>query len=258
MGFTLLFIKIISKYILVKLELCEIKYNFLIKYIYLNNFGLMKNKEHKKLVFISDTHSFHRRFDIPEGDFIIHCGDISGMSKVEELVDFTDWFSSLPHKYKILIPGNHDLIFEDNCDRAREITDAENIIVLIEQGIELEGIKFWGSPITPFFCNWAFNRFRGPLIEKHWDNIPNDTDVLITHGPPSGILDKCSNREKVGCEDLLNRIKLVKPKYHAFGHIHHSYGIYKGKDTTFINASLLNDDYIITNKPIVIEYDFSI
>jgi Icc-related predicted phosphoesterase len=129
-----------------------------------------------------------------------------------------------------------------------------DIFYLNDNGISLKGIKFWGSPIQPAYNNWAFNRQRGEAINRHWKLISSKTDILITHGPPFGILDKTNSEENTGCQDLLKKVKEIKPKYHLFGHIHEAYGIWKDENTTFINASLLDHRYKLTNVPIYIKY----
>lgn len=142
-----------------------------------------------KLVCISDTHSLHRRLQsIPDGDVLIHAGDCLGQGTLENIEDFNDWLGSLPHRHKIVIAGNHDWAFQETPELARQaLTSA---IYLEDSGVEIEGVRFWGSPWTPIFMNWAFMLGRGePLYEK-WQLIPDDTDVLITHGPPQGIGDE--------------------------------------------------------------------
>lgn len=211
-----------------------------------------------KLVFISDTHGQHKKFQIPEGDFIIHCGDVSTRGLESEILEFAEWFSSLPHKYKIMIPGNHDFMFERNYDSAKNIMDSRDIICLIDSEVEIEGIKFWGSPVTPYFHSWAFNRFRGSDIEKHWNKIPDDVDVLITHGPPSymeNYLSRVLEGEDVGCEDLYRTIMRIKPKISCFGHIHEGYGTHQSEETLFINCSLLNRRYSPLNSPVEVLYE---
>ncbi len=211
-----------------------------------------------KLVFISDTHNKHDRFEIPDGDIVIHCGDVSGMGRKNEILNFADWFSELPHKHKIMIPGNHDFLFEKEYGVAANITESRGIICLIDNFAEVEGIKFWGSPITPWFYNWAFNRFRGSSIEHHWNKIPDGIDVLLTHGPPSYVnpLSVVKNdNEDVGCEDLYKAIMRIKPKINAFGHIHEGYGYKYHEDVLFLNCSLLDENYYPKNSPIEIKYD---
>lgn len=204
-----------------------------------------------KIVCISDTHNQHEAFKIPDGDMLIHAGDFSSSGRLKELTNFNTWLGTLPHKYKIIIAGNHDFLFEREPNLAKSLIT--NAIYLEDSGIVLEGLKFWGSPVSPRFFNWAFNRSRGKEIKAHWDLIPSDTDVLITHGPPYNILDKVYSGEKVGCVDLYNKIKEVMPKVCIFGHIHEGYGSIVENRVTYINASSVNVRYKPVNEPIVID-----
>ena len=124
------------------------------------------------------------------------------------------------------------------------ILDIDNLHYLEDSGVEIEGIKFWGSPVTPPFFNWAFMK-EPDAIKKHWGAIPDDTDYLITHGPAHTILDYVGRNGQggVGCPHLLDAIERVNPKYHVFGHIHDMYGTKIVNETTHINASVLNDRY---------------
>ena len=141
--------------------------------------------------------------------------------------------------------------FEDHRrSTAEAILKDAGIIYLNDTGIEISGFKFWGSPIQPEFFDWAFNRERGKDIRQHWDMIPDDIDVLLTHGPAFGILDWCAHGARVGCEDLLEVIEKIKPKIHAFGHIHESYGMREIGNTVFVNACNLDERYKFKNPPI--------
>jgi Icc-related predicted phosphoesterase len=219
-----------------------------------------------KIVFISDTHTLHGRMinEIPEGDVLVHCGDVSSRGLGSEIQDFLVWFSSLPHKNKIFIAGNHDFGFQyrDNVlQKSLEILKDKNVHYLEDSGIEIEGIKFWGSPWTPPFYNWAF-MLKEDLIKEKWDLIPDDTNVLITHGPPEGILDLVYYDVKnVGCPELRKRVSELKDlKIHSFGHIHEEYGskILEENGPIFINASTCNLRYNPWNKPILIEVETDI
>jgi Icc-related predicted phosphoesterase len=168
-------------------------------------------------------------------------------------MDFIHWFNGLNYKYKVFIAGNHDFYFERRTVAEIKSLLPENCFYLCDSEVEIEGVKFWGSPITPWFLNWAFNRFRGKNIRQHWALIPADTDVLITHGPPAGILDATVHGNSTGCADLLQKIVEVKPKFHLFGHIHEAYGAKKHGDTMFVNASLLNEDYKLVNQAVLLE-----
>ena len=206
-----------------------------------------------KFVIISDTHGQHKNLTLPKGDVIIHAGDISQRGKESEIIDFLNWFKDLDFKYKIFIAGNHDFFFEETSEKDIQRIIPENIIYLCDSGVEVENIKIWGSPITPWFYDWAFNRPRGAQIALHWQLIPHDTDILITHGPVFGQLDKTTRGENVGCEDLLHAIDKIKPKIHICGHIHEGYGQTTSSKTKFINASVLDEKYALVNPPITFE-----
>jgi len=208
-----------------------------------------------KLTFISDTHSRHKTLAIESGDVLIHCGDFTNRGSFEDTKSFAHYMSVQDFKYKVVIAGNHDFCFEDDRKQVAEQYLADkDIIYLNDTGTTIEGLKFWGSPVQPAFFNWAFNRERGKDICKHWDMIPDDTDILITHGPAYGILDKTFKGENVGCSDLLDKVKQIKPKIHAFGHIHEAYGQSEEDGTIFINACNVDKNYCLVNPPIVIEH----
>jgi Icc-related predicted phosphoesterase len=207
-----------------------------------------------KIVAISDTHNRHQSLVLPKGDMLIHAGDVSSQGKQSQVEDFLKWFSKQDFKYKIFIAGNHDFFFERMPEDYIKLLIPENVIYLNDSGVEIEGIKIWGSPVQPWFYDWAFNRQRGEDIKKHWDLIPLSTDILITHGPAKGILDKTIQNVETGCEDLLNKIKEIRPKYFIFGHIHEGYGMVEKKGTTFINASVLDVQYQLANEPVEFDY----
>jgi Icc-related predicted phosphoesterase len=205
-----------------------------------------------KIVFISDTHGKHDELQLPKGDMLIHAGDVSPRGTLPQMQAFLDWFEKQPFKYKIFIAGNHDFIAERNPVLFESLIPT-NCIYLKNSGIEIEGIYIWGSPITPWFYDWAFNRHRGKAIAPYWERIPENTDILVTHGPPFGILDETVTGFKVGCEELEKRLKDLNVKIHVFGHIHEAYGVKKVGETTFINASVLNINYKMCNQPVVQE-----
>lgn len=206
-----------------------------------------------KIVAISDTHTQHSSLDLPNGDMVIHAGDVSYKGTEKEIKDFYEWFGNLPFQYKVFIAGNHDFYFEKFSNEQIEAELPPGIIYLNDSGVEIEGLKIWGSPIQPWFYSWAFNRVRGEQIRKHWDLIPLDTDILITHGPAYGVLDRTIHGLPVGCEDLLHKIKKVNPKYFICGHIHEGYGMREVHGTTYINASVLDVRYQMVNRPVVFE-----
>lgn len=214
-----------------------------------------------KIVFISDTHSKHNHIpndDIESGDIIIHSGDFSSRGYKHEVINFLSWFSDLNFRYKIFIAGNHDFLFQDDPKVCSEILSKyPNVIYLQDNGVEVDGIKIWGSPWQPTFYNWAFNLpRRGSEILSKWKMVPGDTDILITHGPPHGILDLIGDNTNCGCELLSVEVdQYIVPKIHSFGHIHYSYGTSKINETMYINASSLGEDYNYKNKPIKIIYE---
>jgi Icc-related predicted phosphoesterase len=190
---------------------------------------------------------------------LVHCGDISSRGRQQEVEDFVGWYESLGFKHKLLIAGNHDFMFEDNPEEALRIlgSKGKSITYLNDSGVEIDGIKFWGSPVTPRFFDWAFNRDAD--IQYHWNMIPYDTNVLITHGPPYGILDLTVREGKpVGCHYLRRRLFDLKDlKVHSFGHIHEGFGqqVGDGEDfegVHFVNASYLDHRYRAVNSPVII------
>lgn len=207
-----------------------------------------------RIVIISDTHSMHRQVKVPEGDLLIHAGDCLGVGTLKELEDLNDWLGSLPHRHKVMIAGNHDWCFQTDPEAARQrLTEA---VYLEDSGITVGGLKLWGSPWIPVFFDWAFNLERGEALAERWAQIPDGTDVLVTHGPPAGILDKVSNGshdESVGCADLLAAVERVKPRLHVFGHIHEGHGRQETRDTVFINASTCLASFKPLNPPVVID-----
>lgn len=209
----------------------------------------------KKIIAISDTHFKQEEVNIPDGDFLVHAGDISaGKGSINQLQSFNEWLGTLPfdRNHIIITPGNHDFVFRDKHKLAMKIMS--NARVLIDKEVIVDGIKFYGSPWQPWFGNWCYNLPRGIALQEKWAMIPKDADVVITHGPPHGILDYAPmSMEHCGCYDLLDRINEVKPKYHIFGHIHNGYGVEKNNHTVFVNASICDEGYRAVNKPVVVE-----
>lgn len=210
-----------------------------------------------RIVAISDTHSRHEKMPpLPDGDILIHAGDATVSGSFDEIIEINRWFGTLPHKHKILVAGNHDWLFEKSPDMARALMT--NAIYLQDETVVLEGLKIFGAPWQPRFFDWAFNVTRGVPIARKWALIPTDTDILITHGPPHGILDGVIDRwtgesAAVGCEELLPVIQRIQPRLHIFGHIHAGYGQVKIDRTQFVNASICNEAYSPIHLPIVID-----
>jgi len=208
-----------------------------------------------RIVCISDTHGQHTKLSVPDGDVLIHAGDFMAFGDTpKEVVDFNQWLGKQPHRHKVVIAGNHDLMFERHPGAARELLG--NAIYLENSGAEIAGFTIWGSPVQPEFNNWAFNVARGAAIRRYWKMIPANTDVLVTHGPPFGVLDKAHpSSAHVGCEELAKAVEQIKPGLHVFGHIHGGHGLSSSKDTQFVNASVVNEAYRLVHEPQVVEIE---
>lgn len=187
-----------------------------------------------RIVCVSDTHGYHELTEVPEGDVLVHAGDVCRYGGLEDVDEFNRWLGKLPHRYKVVICGNHDWCFQEKPAEARaRLTHAT---YLQDSGCEIEGLTFYGSPWTPLFCDWAFMLSDAVLVEK-WALIPPRVDVLITHGPPHGVLDMTRRGECAGSDTLFRRVLEVKPRLHVFGHIHEAAGRFDHDGTAFLNAS---------------------
>ncbi|MDT0646962.1 metallophosphatase domain-containing protein [Zunongwangia sp. F260] len=201
-----------------------------------------------KITCISDTHGRHSELTLPTADVLVHAGDFTEAGTKKETLDFLDWFSRQEHEHKVLIAGNHDFFLEKN-QKQLDFLPA-NIHYLNDSGTKIGKYNFWGSPVTPGNSNWAFERARGKSIRKHWEKIPENTNVLITHTPPYKIMDILDNGTAIGCEELQRYVDTIEPQLHIFGHIHNSYGSVRTKKTLFINSSCLDGRYRNINAPI--------
>ena len=250
------------------------------------------------IVCISDTHS-SGELNLPNGEILIHAGDLTRKGSRSELEQVLSWFKSLTNfRLKLIIAGNHDVALDQtyyetqwrrfhskkedseqiiNMFKDPKLQEKYGIIYLQDQTFvdPKTQLKFYGmfvslneisklrvfcfSPWQPEFCAWAFNVKRdSEQIRSIWNQIPLDTDILITHGPPYGILDSTTRNEHVGCKVLYERLQLVKPKLHVFGHIHEAYGKQQGDgqqlSTIFVNAATCDLRYHPVQLPIVIDF----
>ncbi len=207
-----------------------------------------------KIIAIADTHGLHHNVEIPEGDVLIVAGDICSWGRLSEIEEFSVWLSTQPCRYRIVIAGNHDETFQANRATAEKalVQGSDDIIYLQDSSVTIEDVTFYGSPWTPTFFDWHFMADRGEEIRRKWSMIPDNTDVLITHGPPAEILDKVRGVPQ-GCTDLLEKISQIEPEYHIFGHIHEEYGVVTKEHTTLINASVCDERYRPINKPVIFE-----
>lgn len=207
-----------------------------------------------KIISLSCTHSRYKSVSTPKADVLVHCGDWD-CTHSDSLKRFADWLDEQPATHKIVVAGNHDKFAECHDEMTRDILK-DHCHYLRDSGVEIEGVKFWGSPWTPLFGNWSFMLPRGYEMKKIWDNIPEGIDVLITHGPPMGILDQVNYANgvpkcNVGCLELLNAVKRIKPKVHMFGHIHENHGTEQHDETLFVNCALVDDYNYLIKEPIV-------
>lgn len=196
-------------------------------------------RESLTIVCISDTHQLHRELDVPDGEILIHAGDFTMFSKSSSaILDFNDWLGELPHRHRIVVPGNHEFFLEADPTRRRLLSNAT---VLIDEGVEVMGLKIWGSPITTQYGG-AFGRISPSDRIRLYSTIPEDIDVLVTHGPPHGILDMPPGSGRhAGCPELRDAVARLKPRLHVFGHIHSASGTEHTEHTLYVNAALMGE-----------------
>jgi Icc-related predicted phosphoesterase len=241
-----------------------------------------------RITHISDTHNKHNQLNglLPGGDLLIHSGDISSLGRKSEVERFVKWFNDIDnYTNKVFIAGNHDMTFdreqllrdklayfegkteydtecaEGKPDWLKELLGIHlrpNVSYLENSDVTIDGIKIWGSPVTPSFgYGWGFNKDRGYDINEVWNTIPMDTNIVITHGPIYGYCDRTSREGlNVGCADLYHRLNEVKPQLHFSGHIHEAYG-YRNTDWGYaFNGCNCDLSYLVNNKPMTFDYDF--
>lgn len=199
----------------------------------------------------------HNRLQPPEGDVLIHAGDFCNEGKLPEVKSFAAWLKKQPYRRKIVVAGNHDwpLYREKERAEAESLLEDAGAIYLRDSATMICGNVVYGSPWQPEFCNWAFNLPRGHQLREKWKLIYDNTDVLVTHGPPYKVLDFVPRGEFVGDSDLLARLGQISPKLHVFGHIHYSRGEHHMAGTHFVNAAICNEAYAPVHKPIVVELE---
>ena len=205
---------------------------------------------HMRVVCISDTHGLEGELSVPSGDLLIHAGDIGFFEYGTQAIElFNAWLGTLPHRWKVLTAGNHDFWLASDPSLRRLITNAT---LLLNESVTVGPAKIWGSPITvhpdaAFGCS-------DPAKRAHvYGQIPIDTDIVITHGPPYGILDRAPGDPPYGDRELRQAIVRVRPILHVFGHAHAGNGVLQTQHTTFINASLFGTDGSLSNRPIVVD-----
>lgn len=210
---------------------------------------------------ISDTHGLHKALDgfMPEADVLIHAGDLTMNGTKAETIKAVEWLNEQTERYSsvIFVAGNHDWFFEaamtQNVESEIRERLCKKVIYLRDSGVDIAGLYVYGSAYTPRFFDWAFNADRGIAIRQRWDAIPAYTNILVTHGPPMGILDRVGT-EHVGCADLRLAVARIKPQVHCFGHIHR-YGTFDNGTTKFFNAAIVDEKYRPVHRPLVTEIE---
>ncbi len=211
-----------------------------------------------KITCISDTHQLHDQLIIPPCDMIIHAGDFTNRGKMDEVRNFVEWYAAQDSKYKILVCGNHEVEISKNPEFLSKYCMENDIILLHNSHVEINGLKIFGSPYSKKFGNWAY-ALPDVELDKIWSIMDSDIDILVTHGPAFFRLDKCPGGN-VGSASLNSHIdvRLTKLKLHVAGHIHESRGT-SLESTNYdkyiaVNASICGIPYsdIIIN-PITIE-----
>jgi Icc-related predicted phosphoesterase len=205
-----------------------------------------------RIVCLSDTHNLAEHGVLPDGDLLIHAGDLTMGGTHEEVCRAHAWLARLPHRHKIVIAGNHDFLFERQPASARSLM--REVVYVEDEQVEIDGLRIWGSPWQPWFFDWAFNLARGPAIRAKWDLIPSGIDILVTHGPPAGHGDLTDRGERVGCADLLVAVRRILPRLHVFGHVHEGYGTTWERGTLCVNASVCDRHYRPVNEPVVVDW----
>lgn len=204
-----------------------------------------------RLVCVSDTHGQGASVRTPDGDVLVHAGDLTGLGSLAQIAREAAWLRSLPHRTKIVVAGNHDFGLQREPKEALALL--EGLVYLEDSGVTVDSVRFWGSPWQPTYLDWAFNLDRGAAIRAKWDRIPGGIDVLVTHGPPAGVLDRTASGLEVGCADLLDAVVRVRPRVHVFGHIHEGYGVAERQGVRFVNASTCDRGYRPVHPPIVVD-----
>jgi len=215
-----------------------------------------------RIVAISDTHNRHEGIKrMPEGDVLIHAGDLTGEGIPSEIFDAFAWLAKQPFERVIVIPGNHDFGFQRIPELAGALKSKfPRVELLNDSETMVNGFRVWGSPWQPWFHDWAFNFLPGSVGEQQaqekWDTIPDDTAILVTHGPAYGILDETVRRKHVGCTALKARIeKVPNLRLHVCGHIHEAYGAEKHGDVLYVNACTCDSHYWPSQPPMLIDLD---
>ncbi|UJR79937.1 metallophosphatase domain-containing protein [Sandaracinus amylolyticus] len=197
-----------------------------------------------RVVAVADTHTFEHELWVPDGDVLVHAGDMLRGGTLEELEGVARWIRALPHRHKVIVAGNHDVCFEHMSSRSRALAmigaddPSSGVVYLEDSGVEIEALRIWGSPWQPAYHDWAFNLPRGSSeLAAKWALVPSGIDVLITHGTPCGIGDRGPTSGRHGCERLREAMPRIRPRVHLFGHIHQDGGAWTIDGTLHANVT---------------------
>lgn len=215
---------------------------------------------------VSDTHCLHENIEIPQCDILIHAGDACGSGTIREFTKFASWFNRQTQaKHRVYVPGNHDRVAETDSFMCQTlIEEVPGSYFLFDRLVDLEGLRIYGTPWTPAFCDWAFQgddfggiRPRYRDLSRTFGMIP-ECDILVCHGPFYKTADLCepgsfSAGEHVGSRTMLRVLTEMKkrPSHFVCGHIHDCYGFHQTDlGITVVNAAIAYD-YVNCNKPLV-------
>jgi predicted phosphodiesterase len=209
-----------------------------------------------RIVCLSDTHNRTDDLAVPDGDVLLHAGDLTSHGKPEEFARVARWLLQLPHAHKVVVAGNHDFLLQDRPQEARALLAAvPGLIYLEDELATVAGLRIWGTPWQPWFYDWAFNLPRnGDELAAVWARVPAGVDVLLSHSPAHGILDRTRRGDAVGCERLRLELPRIRPRLHVFGHIHEAYGELVVDGTHHVNASTCDLQYRAVQAPIVVDW----
>lgn len=214
-----------------------------------------------RLVCISDTHGKHHKLDLPDGDLLIHAGDFTSLGELTEVYSFANWLKDQPHEKKIVVAGNHDKCLSRRAGQenlmAKVSLNEEGIYYLEDQSVDIANKKIYGTPWSLQFGNWAFMGSEERL-SMAYEKIPDDVDIVVSHGPPYGILDELERPlpgedPNAGSKSLKKKIDNIRPDIVVFGHVHEAYGEFKDSNAHYINASICNLDLNPNNDPIIVD-----
>ncbi len=208
-----------------------------------------------RVVCVSDTHGRTAGLAVPDGDLLLHAGDLTARGSRGEVEAAARWLASLPHPAKVVVAGNHDWLFRSEPAAARALLAAvPGLTYLEDETATVAGLRVHGSPWQPWYFDWAFNLPRGgPELEAVWARVPAGVDVLLTHSPAHGLLDRTLDGRAVGCERLREALARIRPRLHVFGHIHEAAGTLELDGTLHVNAAVLDVRYRLARPPAVLD-----